>query len=188
LFDWPELPAALDRWLGSQTPAVHVLVAGGGPLVEAIRQANRVFSFDEEAAHWLCIDAMGITAKMIALSLDHARVVGQLDELRQIVASQIPECIVFDPGRFLRKEEPACPGCVLAEDWSVTSDSIAARLAEVLNADELVLLKSAEPPSGSDDLRALAEQGYVDRQFPAFERKRFSYRFVNLRACQSGGE
>ncbi|MCA9240540.1 MAG: hypothetical protein KDA37_10085, partial [Planctomycetales bacterium] len=50
--------------------------------------------------------------------------------------------------------------------WQVTSDSIAARVAEVLDA-ELVLLKAAPPPDGRrQDLDWLADAGYVDRWFP----------------------
>ena len=43
---------------------------------------------------------------------------------------------------FLRREEPVLPGVRLPIGWHVTSDSIAARLAEVCQAQELVLLKS----------------------------------------------
>jgi hypothetical protein len=47
----------------------------------------------------------------------------------------------------------------------VTSDSIAARMAVVLGADRLILLKSIDMPSGTSWTEA-AERGWVDRHFP----------------------
>lgn len=165
LLDWPGLPAALRSWLAEQTPAVNVLLAGGGKLADAIRQADAAFGLGEEAAHWLCIDALGVTTKLLAAALDrNDSLVATLDALRQ------PDCeklVIFDPRDFLLLDEATTlPGDVLPHAWSVTSDSIAARLAQVLAADELVLLKSADPPMGAT-LADLAASGYVDGYFPA---------------------
>jgi len=78
------------------------------------------------------------------------------------------------------------PGSVLPRSWTVSSDSIAARLAEVLPADELVLLKSSDPTTGEAD--GLADQEYVDEFFPAFARCRFRCKFVDLRSLHSSAE
>src|SRR5438552_4053283 len=61
LFEWPELSAALRRWLFSQPSAFNILIAGGGALADVIRQADRDFSFGDERSHWLCIDALSIS-------------------------------------------------------------------------------------------------------------------------------
>jgi hypothetical protein len=90
------------------------------------------------------------------------------------------ECWIFDPVEFLRDVEPTCPGKPLEHTWAVTSDSIAARVAAVSEADELVLLKSADPPS--DDRRVLCDAGYVDRAFPDLADGLPVVRYVNLRA------
>jgi aspartokinase-like uncharacterized kinase len=60
----------------------------------------------------------------------------------------------------------------LPANWSVTSDSIAGRLAIALGADELALLKSVSPPVNRDTahwLSELAVAGYVDSFFPKLQ-------------------
>jgi hypothetical protein len=68
--------------------------------------------------------------------------------------------VIFDVGDYLATDEPKLPGARLPHNWTVTSDAIAHRLAETIAADELVLLKSADPPPGS--LPELAAAGYID--------------------------
>ena len=64
---------------------------------------------------------------------------------------------MFRPSRFLRQIEPHAAGTRLTARWQVTSDAIAARLAIVLGADELVLVKSVPPPGpGGHSLDQLA--------------------------------
>ena len=90
------------------------------------------------------------------------------------------QAILFDPCKFLKEQEPHLPGTHLPSDWSVTSDSISARIAEVLQADELVLLKSADPSARS--WSNLAAAGYVDWFFRAFDGSGFQTRVINLRS------
>jgi len=47
----------------------------------------------------------------------------------------------------------------------VTADSIAARIAVILGAERLILLKSIDIPPGMPWTEA-AERGWVDRHFP----------------------
>jgi aspartokinase-like uncharacterized kinase len=56
----------------------------------------------------------------------------------------------------------------------VTSDSIAARIAGILDAEELVLLKSADPP-------AQLQPPYVDEYFVQAAEGLTCVRSVNLR-------
>lgn len=179
LFNWPQLPSALDNWLNEQSPAFSVLIAGGGVLVESIRRANRTFPLDDELAHWLAIDAMSIHARLLAGLLANANLVSTYYDLCAALKKGMCKRIVFDPNEFVRKHEAGSAGNVLPHNWSVTSDSIAARVAEVLGADELVLLKSSDSTSNSTS--QLANDGFVDRYFPAFDCCCFRTRFVNLR-------
>ena len=182
LLDWPRLPEVLNDWLLDQSPAFNVLLPGGGSLAAAIRQADRNFSLGDEAAHWLCIDALSLSARIVAAVVPSARLLATHADLMAALAadsSALSANIVLDPRDFLRNHEQHLPGSPLPHDWNVTSDSIAARLAETLVADELVLLKSCDPPAPS--LAELAQAGYVDSHFASLNLGRLMPQFVNLR-------
>lgn len=180
LLNWLQLRPAFDKWLQSLPSAVNVLVAGGGPFAEAIWQASQTFALSEEVAHWLCIDAMSLSSRLFAkIAGPDVEIITEFDDLRRRAEHSLSCRLVFDSNDFLRNYESRLTGSVLPRDWTVSSDSIAARLAEVLSADELILLKSSDLPTG--DLRSLAEQGYVDPFFPAFANCRFRRHFINLR-------
>ena len=69
--------------------------------------------------------------------------------------------LVFDAMHFLQSEEPLQPGVPLPHGWDVTSDSIAARIAQVIGAVELVLLKQKPSSSPAEAMR----DGLVDDYF-----------------------
>jgi len=180
LLDWPPFPATLRQWLAGQPPACNILVAGGGALADAIRRADHEFVIGEELSHWLCIDALPITARIVAALMPDFLLVSSYADLNSKITIKHSGDIVFDPREFLAEHESRLPGRPLPHDWTVTSDSIAARIAECLPADELVLLKSVDRPSGS--LIDLAAEGYVDRYLPTAAANLPTPRFVNLRA------
>jgi len=179
LLDWPPLARMLPQWLAAQSPALNVLLCGGGGLADAIRAADRNFSLGDERAHWLCIDALSISARLLAAIVPDAPMFSRLADLREKIEGGDRGNIVFDPHEFLHDDEPHLPGSPLPHDWSVTSDSIAARLAQVLNGAELVLLKSSDPPAIS--LADLSDAGYVDSRLPAMVSQGVQPRLVNLR-------
>jgi aspartokinase-like uncharacterized kinase len=169
----------LQSWLRCQPRAHNVLVPGGGEYAEQIRRLDQGHPGTNEAAHWLAIRAMSLLAWTI----------GQLDArwtyqdnwhglCRTITESLEPCTVVFDPANFLRVCEPGLTGIRLPIGWQVTSDSIAARVAGLLGAHELVLLKSSLP-SASCALQA-SQQGFVDPFFPEASRACQSIRCVDL--------
>jgi aspartokinase-like uncharacterized kinase len=170
LFERRQLPEQLHAWLQAQTPAVHVLLAGAGELAESIRTWHARFQSSEENSHWLCIEALGITAQVLQQMLSDVPLLSDYDGLRcrisELQSLGQSAALVFDVRQFLRDVEPTTPPQTLPHGWHVTTDSIAARLAEVLAADELVLLKSRPCPEEQGDFAALVEQGYVDDYFP----------------------
>jgi aspartokinase-like uncharacterized kinase len=167
----PQFPQRFRAWLGTQSqanPAAHlVLVVGGGRWVDAIRELDAHTVIDAAEAHWACVAIMDVTAGLVAAMLPELKVVVTFDELKQrLDASDIT---ILKPQEFMERIEPHVEGTKLPANWRVTSDSIAARLAIVLQAEELVLLKSAPPPTSLEPATMLAHwaaSGYVDECLP----------------------
>ncbi len=198
LLDFDGLVPALRSWLAGQPAMASLMVVGGGSLADAVRDACARHPLDDEAAHWLCIRLLGVTAELVARLLPEARLIRRLDELhrdkgvgslcweslpgsQEKVANQDSRPLhLVEPESFLRDEEPPLGANPLPHTWDVTSDSIAARLAVALGARELVLLKSSLPADASLD--EAARSGYVDAYFPRAAQGVPAVRFVNLRA------
>jgi aspartokinase-like uncharacterized kinase len=156
---------AIRAWVGQQFEAesgTHViLLVGGGPLVDALREVDRLTPSDQTLVHWMAIELMEMTGKLVGDWMVKWPVESSLEGLRARCLG--PGVTLFRPLDFLRHQEPRLEGTRLPVGWQVTSDSIAARLAEVLGAERLTLLKSQLPPEGSwSDWGA---QGYVDEHF-----------------------
>ncbi len=178
LLNFDGLVPALRSWLAGQPAIASVMVVGGGSLADAIRDASTRHPLDDEAAHWLCIRLLGVTAELVARLLPEARLIRRLDELCPVSGG--PGFWILEPESFLRDEASQVVANRLPHTWDVTSDSIAARLAVALGTRELVLLKSGLPPTS--DLDEAARSGYVDAYFPRAAQGVPAVRCVNLRA------
>jgi aspartokinase-like uncharacterized kinase len=144
----PNLPERLRAWLDTEVashPEVHfVLIAGGGRLVDAVREIDTRTPLGDEEAHWIAIELLDATARIMGAMLPELPIVDDYTVLLQRTAN--PGVTILRPWRFMREIEPKSLGQKLPASWAVTSDSIAARLAIVLGAKELVLIKSTPPP------------------------------------------
>jgi aspartokinase-like uncharacterized kinase len=171
LLNLPDLGDHIQKWLDQQAPAQNILIPGGGILVDAIRMESQG---NDASDHWSCVAIMNALALTFADSIPCSRCITSSDMLAETNGR-----FVFAPEAWLRDHEPLFPGTRLPESWDVTSDSIAARLAICTSADELVLLKSAEPPS--NNLQELSDAGYVDKFLPKLAGELPPWRCVNLR-------
>lgn len=181
LFDVPELPERLRRWLAAQSAAHHVLVAGGGLLVDQVRKWGAAEPIDEAAAHWMCVDLLTVTAHVLHAWLPEIPLVEDDRLLCQRVGTV--GATIFGPAPWMRHSEPGLPGVWLPCSWDTTSDAIAGRLATALAADEFVLLKSRLPrPRAAVELSTLAATGYVDPMLAQMAAELPSTRLVDFRA------
>jgi 5-(aminomethyl)-3-furanmethanol phosphate kinase len=162
----PELPDLLRCLGGLAGSRALVVVPGGGPFADAVREACARRDPGPSAAHWMATLAMDQSAHLLAGLLPEAGLVGVPAEVHEVTASK--RLAVLAPFAWLRRADP------LPHGWHVTSDSFAAWVAAELGAPRLVLLKSVEglaAPDGSlapeSDARAAAEQGVVDDHFPS---------------------
>jgi dihydroneopterin aldolase len=192
LFDWPELIPTLHRFLaGFRLP---ILVPGGGPVADIIRNIERTHGLGAESSHWLAIRAMELNGRWLGQLLNGFNAPGRAgpdsDEMPHDLAAcrqawdagRIP---VIDAWAFCRADEKR--DGALPHGWSVTSDSIAARVAECFRADDLWLLKSTDTASRMT-LRAAALEGLIDSTVPLIAERRLAagarlcIRALNLRS------
>ena len=113
-----------------------VVVPGGGPFAEAVREMFKRAKIGEDAAHWMAVLGMDQYAHALAARIpDTVLVDGAGGVAAALQAGDLP---VLAPYRWLRAADP------LPHSWDVTSDSIAAWFAGALGARRIVLIKPAD--------------------------------------------
>jgi aspartokinase-like uncharacterized kinase len=160
----PDLRERLRNWLARDAQAARAIVVGGGAFADAVRAVDRALGLNPEDAHWLAVRAMGLAARVVQALLPELPLAKRLEELP--LAPPAGSAWLLDPWRFLRTVDSQRTS-PLPAGWQVTSDSIAARLAEHFGAEELTLLKSALPQAASRTRATAASAGYVDEYFPS---------------------
>ena len=108
-----------------------VIVLGGGEFANLIRKYDDAVKFSLQATHWTAIDCMDIIAKLVCDKVDSAQLVYSIEEVNEVANEGLTP--IFVVSEFLKKENPfEC-------SWDVTSDSIAAYVAHLLNANLLIV-------------------------------------------------
>lgn len=158
--DWA---ARLMHWLSLLPTGRTLLLVGGGPPVDAIRHLACLYEYDLEFLHWLCIDALDISFRLVEQQLHWPSLHGQ-NELQAWL--NVPELTfgLVHTQAFYRVDNYQQQPVALPLNWDTTSDALAALLARLVCADELIVVKSlvVEEPY---DWKALAEAGVVDKAF-----------------------
>lgn len=168
LFTWPDLLPRLRTWLATLTAARVLLVPGGGASADVIRHLDTTHGLGAEAAHWLALRAVQLNAQWLAPALN-----------APIVTEPALGLSVLDGFAFAQADEANAEH--LPHTWDATSDSLAARVAQVFAANELILLKSIALPANVNWTEAAA-RGWVDPLFPGLVRAR-RVRAVQLRTA-----
>ena len=108
-----------------------VIILGGGEFANLIRKYDAEQEFSDEANHWTAIDCMDIIAKLVNDKVESTKLAYSIDEINQISDEGFTP--IFLVSEFLKVEDPfEC-------SWDVTSDSIAAYVAHLLNANLLIV-------------------------------------------------
>ena len=153
----------LARWLAlfaKFSDGNIIIVPGGGVFADAVREAQKLSKITDKCAHKLAVLAMdqfGLLLANMNPLLVTARTEMEIDE-----RTWQHRCIVWLPSQMVLAEDN------IPQNWDVTSDSIAAWLAEKLNAQQLVLVKSDKPQGAELCVRMMAKDGLVDKAFSDF--------------------
>ncbi len=178
LLDWPDLPRKLTDFLDDIQHYRVVLAVGGGAVADCIRALDQTHKLGDSRSHWLAIRALGVTAAILHELISDQSVLANTreDVLGAWSRGLVP---ILAPLDLLQFDENANPADSLPHSWDVTSDSIAARVAVLLGADRIILLKSVSAPIPLDAEQLIA-QGMVDPWFHR-ARGRIPFDYVNLR-------
>ena len=121
-----------------------LVVPGGGPFADAVRDVDRRLQLADDTAHWMAVLAMDQYAHLIADRLTHGMVVADQTAIGAALdAGHVP---VLAPFAWLRHVDP------LPHSWDVTSDSIAGWVAGEVGARRLVLIKPPGALRGGHEL------------------------------------
>ncbi|MFL9961845.1 aspartate kinase [Paraburkholderia sediminicola] len=133
-----------------------VIVPGGGDFADKVRQYQSEWRFDDLAAHNMCLLAMTQYALLMQGVLPELVLASSEAKIRRTLRDG--HVAVWVPTALMRDTPDAM------SNWDTTSDSLAAWLSTMLNAERLVVVKSC-PIAADDPLDTLAAAGVVDRRF-----------------------
>ena len=138
--------SALDEVLTAVVDTANgrrlVVVPGGGPFADAVREADARFGLPDTTAHWMAILAMDQYALLLVSRRPELALVRSAAEAELALdARRVP---VLAPSEWLRAADP------LPHSWDVSSDSLAAWIAGALGARGLALLKPEGARNGAD--------------------------------------
>lgn len=134
-----------------------VIVPGGGILADAVREAQMMCGVKDEVAHKMAVMSMDQYGMLLAGL--NPELVTASSELEIAERGWQHRAIVWLPSSMVIAEER------MPTNWQMTSDSIAAWLANRLNAEHLILVKSQRPGMDQISLERLTKDGYVDDHF-----------------------
>jgi len=139
-----------------------VLVPGGGPFADAVRDAQPRMGFDDRAGHHMALLAMAQYGCALA-GLGAGRAPGfvlaaSAAEIAEVVRARgVP---VWSPLPMALQSDD------LPASWDVTSDSLAVWLARVLGAKRVVLVKQIAADQDRACAADLVARGILDRFLP----------------------
>lgn len=149
----PRTISALE--LLARTRSIFI-VPGSGPFADVVRAVDGRLSLGDDTAHWMAILGMEQYALLLTSRIADAILVHDASEMRRAhEGGKIP---VLAPYRWLRDADP------LPHSWDVTSDSIAAWVANAVGASRLILVK---PPA--HDPRTVVDRYFERARAPGLK-------------------
>jgi aspartokinase-like uncharacterized kinase len=149
LYNTPELKLWLQTLADTSISTPIVIVPGGGPFADQVREAQTLHHFNDAVAHHMALIAM----KQFGLMLI------ALEAKCQPFNALKPEQAfsVWLPDDSLLTDR------ILPHSWDLTSDSLALWLASKLEAEQLLLVKRIHVSATS--IQQLTTNHVIDRSF-----------------------
>ena len=171
LFDLPELGSRLQAIISQLADWRLCFVAGGGALADVVRSLQPIHGLKDSVAHRMAMSSLRVGERLLCELVPGSTIARNLTEANDTLDQS--KHAVIQAAEFVSY---GAQQRALAENWDVTSDSIAAWVAGRMDATKLLLLKSTDPP---DDLR---HSNRVDAAFFDHLRVGQSVAWCNLRA------
>jgi len=130
-----------------------VIVPGGGEFADTVRKLDKTYGLSDVVAHKMAIVAMDQYGLFLSDITPNSYVSHSLEEISNPVKDKVP---IFLPSQLMFREDP------LENSWDVTSDTIAAYIADKLHAKKLVLVTDvdgifAQDPKQNLDTKLIEE-------------------------------
>lgn len=165
----------LERWLEifvKFSDGKIIIVPGGGVFADAVRKAQKLSKISDACAHKLAVLAMDQYGHL--LHNMNPQLATAASELEIDERTWQHRAIVWLPSQMVLADD------TIPQNWDVTSDSLAAWLAQKLAATHLILLKSDQANESKLSLKAVTQDGLVDFAFQNFIRNQlFSTWLIN---------
>ena len=154
-----EMVSCLDRLEQQYKDKPVVIVPGGGAFADQVRLAQGRWQFDDTTAHRMAILAMQQMALLIHGLKSHWPMAESTSRITEQLNTH--NVSIWSPDiKELQLHH-------IAESWDITSDSLAAWLANKLCAERLTLVKST-PIDQNLNLQELSQVGVIDKSFYQF--------------------
>jgi len=113
-----------------------LVVGGGGEFADIVRAYDKRFNLSAKTSHRMAILGMDQYGLLLCDLIPNSSPVSALEEVGKVLAlGKLP---VFLPANLMLSENP------LENSWAVTSDSIAAYIAHLLQAEKLLLVTDVD--------------------------------------------
>jgi 5-(aminomethyl)-3-furanmethanol phosphate kinase len=155
--------ADLDRWLDwlvEPGRTARLVVPGGGPFADRVRELQPLLGYDALAAHRMAI--LGMQQFGLALISRRPALLGVETEADIAALRRTRGGGVWLPWALAGREAG------IEASWDITSDSLALWLASRLAAAGCLIVKAARVPAGFLTPEDLAYRGLVDAAFPSY--------------------
>ena len=149
--------ACLTDWLTAIAKIMQtaVIVPGGGPFADQVRQAGKKWALSSSCAHDMAVLAMQQYGHMLVGLNSNLQLVKSCRDVQN--KGSASNAMVWAP------YEDIVHASDIEKNWQTTSDSLALWLAIKLSADRLCLVKSAEVDGLS--MQQIIEYEIVDHNF-----------------------